>query len=299
MEHIVGHADIMRFFSQVIDNGNIHHAYCFVGPEHVGRRAVAETVAARLLDCPRERLATAPDFFLLEKEVNEKTGERRQDITIDQVRAVRMFLSQRAFGGGYKVVVIVQAEKLNESAANAFLKALEEPGKKTVLFLITEDEDSLPPTVLSRCQIVYFSTVSQTDILPLLKEIPGISQEALLRLAAGRPGYIRLWADAAERQMIENEVTRWNALQGASFGEKLGLVEDLFGETDGDESARDRVKKVLPFWQLLARDLALNHSIRISSYVNIMDRIRSADKHLEENVNPRLALEQVLLHIDM
>jgi len=94
-----------------------------------------------------------PDVLRLQPE------GKMQLLKIDQVRAVVDFLSQSAQQGGYKVVVFEAAESLNLPAQNALLKSLEEPGRKTILILVTTRPDLLLPTIKSRCQVLQDSTL--------------------------------------------------------------------------------------------------------------------------------------------
>ena len=84
MSDIIGHEKILQFFDSVIANDNLSHAYCFVGPRSVGKKAVAKNLASRILNIDKDKLYTSPDFSFVERSINEKTGKTRKDITIDQ-----------------------------------------------------------------------------------------------------------------------------------------------------------------------------------------------------------------------
>src|SRR3989338_5352991 len=100
---VIGHAKILDFFDKVIANGNLSHAYCFVGPAQVGKCTVAKYLAAKLLKVAPEKLSTQPDFTLVKQELNEKTGKTKQNIDIDQIRDLCAALSRYSFlGGGEK-----------------------------------------------------------------------------------------------------------------------------------------------------------------------------------------------------
>lgn len=79
-------------------------------------------------------------------------------ITIDQIRQINHVLNQTSFQGGWKAAVILDAHRMNENAANALLKTLEEPPAKCLLLLISDSPQKLLPTILSRCQRVHMGS---------------------------------------------------------------------------------------------------------------------------------------------
>jgi DNA polymerase-3 subunit delta' len=161
-ERVLGHLKAAR------RAGRLAHAYLFLGPEGVGKESVARALAGAL-NCPQpwedgdacgecpscRRLAagTHPDFLVL-----APTSEGRQpQIKIEQVRDLRRLTAYPPVGGGWRVALIKPAEALNDAAANALLKTLEEPPPQHLLVLTAGVEDDLFPTVVSRCQKLVFS----------------------------------------------------------------------------------------------------------------------------------------------
>lgn len=92
--------------------------------------------------------------------VENKQGQ----IGVDEADEVVKALKLKAYEGGFKVMIIWMAEKMNNAAANKLLKLLEEPPEKTVFLLIAEKEEQLIATIKSRCQILHFPTLSEKDI---------------------------------------------------------------------------------------------------------------------------------------
>ena len=158
---IIGHAKIIIFFEKVIANGNLSHAYCLAGPDQVGKKTVVEHISAKIFGVPVGKLKLQPDYILVEQEINAKTDKTNKNISAEQARDLRLFLSHKSFLGGYKIAIIDMAEKMNDSSANILLKILEEPRGKTVLFLITRNENLLPKTIQSRCQMIFFEQVEK------------------------------------------------------------------------------------------------------------------------------------------
>jgi DNA polymerase-3 subunit delta' len=163
--------------------GRAAHAYLLHGPTGVGKRIAAFAFAAALLgDERRVEARTHPDLYVL-----EPLGEM---IRIDDVRALRHDLHMRPFEAERRVYVVLGAERLNEDAADALLKDLEEPPPYAVLVLVASELGPLPPTILSRCQLVPFRRLSERAVREwIAARAPERSEEevrALARAAGGR-----------------------------------------------------------------------------------------------------------------
>ncbi len=143
------------------ERGEVGHAWAFVGPAGVGQQAAARWLAATL-NCPRPdppcgacdvcaRCLRGTHPALAEF---VPTGAFHR---VDDVRDTWLRASSRSLvEGRVKVLRVVDADRLNEAAANAFLKALEEPPPATVWILDVADPDELPDTILSRCRALRF-----------------------------------------------------------------------------------------------------------------------------------------------
>jgi DNA polymerase-3 subunit delta' len=176
------------------------HAYLFHGPAGVGKRAAARAFAAALLgDERRVQAGTHPDLFLL-----EALGEM---IRIDEVRALHRDLHMRPYEAEWRVYVISDAHLLNEDAADALLKDLEEPPPYAVIVLVADELGPLPPTIRSRCQLVPFRRLPERVIRALLAErAPGLSEpeaRALARVSGGRLDRAERLLDPAARDRRE------------------------------------------------------------------------------------------------
>lgn len=265
MDAIAGHEKIIDFFAKVIKNGQLSHAYCFAGPSEAGKKTVAETLSAEILQTNREKLARHPDFFLVQQEWDEKTEKTKKDISVKQIRDLRERLSLGAFYNGYKIAIIDEAEKLSEEAANALLKTLEEPSGKTVLFLITKDEDKLPATIVSRCQAIYFQPV-KTEVAP---------------------------------EWLKKEQERFDSLIGKSFFEKSALIEELLGDKKDHIATREKLQSILGIWRAQLRNNFLketeDNKLPLDRILEIEKKIVEAQDLLDKNINPRLLMENILL----
>ena len=190
------------------------HAYLLVGnPRGEGlalARGIAQLVLCRdfappcgkCAECERVAGRTHPDVVWLEPE------KKSRIIGVEQVRTSRAQLASKSFCGGWKVAVLLGADRMNQESANAFLKTLEEPPPRTLILLVTDSPQALLPTIISRCHRLALATgdrpVQATwtgPLLDLLAAPPGAG--VLERVARARR--LQGLLDA-ERKRIEKEV---------------------------------------------------------------------------------------------
>ena len=177
------------------------HAYLFHGPAGVGKRELARAFAGELLgDHARVSRGSHPDLYVL-----EPLGEQ---IRIDDIRELRRDLHMRPFEADRRVYLVFGADSLNEDAADALLKDLEEPPPYVVIVLVAERLGPLPETIRSRCQLVPFRRLSEPALRDAIaKHAAGLSETeiaTLARTAGGRLGRaLQLLDPAAARRRAE------------------------------------------------------------------------------------------------
>jgi DNA polymerase-3 subunit delta' len=196
------------------------HAYLFHGPRGVGKRRAALAFAGALLeDAPRVSRRAHPDLYLL-----EPLGGQ---IRIDPIRELRRDLHMRPFEASRRVYLVFGAHLMNEDAADALLKDLEEPPDYAVVVLVADDLGPLPPTIRSRCQLVAFRRLSQRAVKAhlSLRGLEGEQLEALARVAGGR-------LDRAERLLDVEAGKRRAAL--------IDLARAVYLEGDFDPAVASR-----------------------------------------------------------
>jgi DNA polymerase III subunit delta' len=196
------------------------HAYLFHGPRGVGKRRAALVFAAELLgDAQRVARRAHPDLYVL-----EPLGGQ---IRIDPIRDLRRDLHMRPFEAARRVYIVFGAELMNEDAADALLKDLEEPPDYAVVVLIADDLGPLSPTIRSRCQHVSFRRLSQRAVKAYLSSrgAEGERLEALARIAGGR-------LDRADRLL--------DAEAGKRRGILLELARSVYLDSAFDPSAASR-----------------------------------------------------------
>lgn len=302
---IIGHEKIISFFDKVIDNAALSQSYCFVGSDAVGKKTTARYLAAKILKVSDKQLETHPDFYYISRQIDEKTEKIKKDIGIVQARQIKEKLGRRSWFGGYQVIVIDEAELLNEESANALLKSLEEAGGQRVFFLLTTDDNALLPTIRSRCQMFYFSLVNDKIIQDGLVKLgfsAALATESA-KLAWGRPGRaVALAASDELRQSFNTEIARWQKIEGAPFHQKIKAVEDLFDDKKDSIRASEKLSSALETWTVLWRDRILDKidkegdkKYSLAEMVGLIDSFKKSQVLLAQNVNPRLVVEQILL----
>ncbi len=189
-----------------LDDGPAH-AYLFHGPRGVGKRAAAIAFASELL-ADRERVprGSHPDLYVL-----EPVGDQ---IRIDAIRELHHDLHMRPFEASRRVYLVVDADLMNEDAADALLKDLEEPPDYAVIVLLVAELPRLPETIRSRCQVVPFRRLSPRALEAVVAErcpdLPPEQRAAVARVAGGRLDRVArlLDPDAAARRAELIELAR-------------------------------------------------------------------------------------------
>lgn len=196
--NIVGQKLAVSLLTRALEEG-ASHAYLFAGPPGVGKADAALAFAAGLV-CPARGCGTCdicrrvqaglhPDVRIVAPEANEIRVETIRDGIVPDAPKRPFELESRA-----KVYLLLDAERLNEEAAGAFLKTLEEPPPHVHFILVTDRPERLPSTILSRCQLVPFSLVPTPAIVDDLRErlgVPPARAELWARVAAGDLSYAR------------------------------------------------------------------------------------------------------------
>jgi DNA polymerase-3 subunit delta' len=199
-------AEARRLLDAALADGPAH-AYLFHGPPGVGKREAALGFAGELLGDPgRVERRAHPDLYVL-----EPLGDQ---IRIDAIRELRHDLHMRPFEADRRIYLIFGAHSLNDEAADALLKDLEEPPPYAVVVLVADDLGPLPETIRSRCQLVAFRRLGEKTVRDeIMRRAPGRSEEeatALARVAGGRLDRVDRLLDpqAAKRREAVLEVGR-------------------------------------------------------------------------------------------
>lgn len=182
---IVGHGAVISSLKRAFCNNRLSSSYLFTGPEGVGKQKTARVFVKLLVcerpheaqpcglcgSCRRVEAASHPDV--------QWVAPDGQFIKIDAVREACRRLSLKSFESGRKALVVTEAESLNEESSNALLKTLEEPTPQTVIILLARALSSVLPTIVSRCQRLFFAPLDEGTIFSILCERQLVKEEAL------------------------------------------------------------------------------------------------------------------------
>jgi len=240
-----------RLLEAALADGDAH-AFLFHGPAGVGKTTAAFAFAgAQLGDRRRVEARTHPDLRVV-----EPLGEM---IRIDAVRELHHDLHLRPFEADRRVYLLLGAHLLNEDAADALLKDLEEPPLYATIVLVADELGPLPETIRSRCQLVPFRRLSERAVRSWLAEhASGLGEDeatALARVAAGR-------LDRAQRLLDPEVRERREAIIAAARGPYLDPAFDpadasralLDAISSRGREAKDREEEVVAGLDLPARD---------------------------------------------
>lgn len=234
----------------MITNRRLAHAYLFTGPPGIGKKLFATELAKTLLcaddsnpleacdkcpSCIQVEADSHPDFYLVHR------PEDAHEFPIELMREVcRRFALTSALGRG-KLIVIDDADDLNEESANCFLKTLEEPPPQSVIILISTSPDRQLDTIVSRCQVIRFAPLSRELVAEILQKEGVEDRQMVQRLAGmseGSPGRARELSDPALWEFRRNWIRGLLADRIQSV--ELAREWSQFVDQAGKESASRR-----------------------------------------------------------
>ena len=234
---LLGQDKAQADFLAAFQSGRMHHAWLITGPRGVGKATLAWKIARFLLTKPAgdggmfaenspipdtldiahnhpitRRVATLgePRLFLCRRPWDDKLKRHKRDITVEETRALKGFFQLSAADGGWRVAIVDAADEMNNSAANALLKILEEPPEKTIILMISHQPARLLPTIRSRCRELRCNKLNSADMSLALQNAgfeTGQHPESLAELADGSVG-------EAIRIIAEDGIKRYADLVG-------------------------------------------------------------------------------------
>ncbi len=212
---LIGHGAAEAALLASYRSGRLPHAWLITGPRGVGKATLAFRFARflfaqnqgdGLFAAAPQSLAVAaghpafrrvasgghPDLLLVERGYNDKRSRRRSEIIVEDTRAISGFLHKTPAEGGWRVVIVDGADTMNPNASNALLKILEEPPKRAVLLLLSDNPGRLLATIRSRCRRLALAPLAAAEVAAALARLhPELAPQdaaSLGRLSAGSIG---------------------------------------------------------------------------------------------------------------
>jgi DNA polymerase-3 subunit delta' len=244
--YLVGHESAEQDFLGAWTSGRLAHAWLICGPRGIGKAtlayrmarfvmsqgpniqsssnlfgepAVPQTLQASAENVVFRRIAALGhgDFKSIERGWSDtKQTKRKTVIGVDEVRKVGSFLTKTPAEGGWRAVLVDAADEMNQNAANAVLKVLEEPPRRALLFLIAHNPDRLLPTIRSRCR--------RLDLRPLeLKQVTVLMNRYRSDLSSEDTAALAVLGDGSIGRALELADEGGVAL----FRDLIKLLEDI------------------------------------------------------------------------
>lgn len=262
---LIGHEGAELALRRLFDSGRLPHSLLLSGPRGIGKATLAfrfarfvlaqgadEGASPALFGDAAAGLAIAPesgpfrrvaagghaDLLTVERAYDPRRRRLRSEIVVDDAREIAAFLRLTPAEGGWRVVIVDGADEMNRNAANALLKILEEPPRRSVLLLVAHSPGRLLPTIRSRCRRLPLSPLPDLTVRRLLAryrpDLPAPQAETLIALAGGSIGRA---LDLAAAGGVELQATVSKLLAGVDdiaglhgFADRLarGEAEDAY-----------------------------------------------------------------------
>ena len=227
-------------------------------------------------------------------------------------------LSMQSREGGWKIVIIWLPEKMKEACSNKLLKIIEEPPKETLFLLVSEEPDTIIPTILSRTQRVEIPRIERNDLTEALVARYGLTRDDAQRVAIQSSGN---WEKAEEQLRVDTEkelfLEYFSRLMRVAYARNIREMKVWSEQVAA--LGRERQKGLMEYCQRMIRENFImnfkhdemiyladderNFSVRFSPFVNennifgIMEELSEAQKYVEHNVNAKMIFFDMALRM--
>lgn len=259
---LIGQDETLMRAARTIRSGRVPQGLLIAGPPGVGKATLAYRIARYLLkygataDGPDDLGVPAddrvslqvtakshPGLKVLKRGLNPETGRLMTVLSVAEIRSLSGFFGLTSGAGGWRIAIVDTADDMNDAAANALLKALEEPPPRAMLMLLAHAPGRLLPTIRSRCQRLMLRPLSAGDLdAELLQRMPDLAADArasVIRFAGGSLG-VALQVAAGEGLMLAGEADR--LIDGAAepdLDALMALADRIARTKDGLETFGD------------------------------------------------------------
>ncbi len=303
-----------------ISHPDLHFAFPVTSNDKVKKHPVSK----HFLEEWRELLKQQPygnlfDWYKL-LGVDNKQGQIGVDEAIDIVKS----LSLKSYEGGYKVMLIWMAEKMNTAAANKLLKLIEEPPNKTVFILIAEDEEQIINTIRSRCQLLHFPPLAEDDVKDGLVKQYDLETSIATKIAHQANGNYNKACDLvyqdSEDLQFEEWFVFWIRSAFKAKGNKSAIHDLISWSEDIAKTGRETQKQFLQFCiNFFRQAMLLNYKandlvfiepkaknfklenfapfVHNGNILEISDELQDAIYHIERNGNSKIILTDLSIKL--
>lgn len=253
-----------------------------------------------------------------------EAGNKQGEIRVDDAQEIVKLLSLKSFEGGYKIMIIWMADKMNIAASNKLLKLLEEPTDKTLFILIAESEEDILQTILSRCQILHFNALDENSIAEKLYNDFNIEQREAKKIAHQAQGNfnkaLKLINADGEELAFEEWFVEWVRAAFRAKGNASAINDLLLWSEKIAALGRETQKKFLDFCiEMFRQALLLNYQTtslvymepkvakfkleNFAPFVNgnnidaIFTELSDAIYHIERNGNAKIILTDLSIKL--
>lgn len=300
--NIIGHEKQLHEIEHDLTNNMLHHGYLFVGPSHIGKSTIIKQLAM-ILQCPNNFCRTCPTCIQVEKSSHADTIELLDDGESIKVLTIRDLLARLSMTSqsAYKIVIVENVKRFTPEAANALLKTLEEPTPKTIFLFTASSPDDVLPTIASRMRSINF----KKQPIALLKnalhqQFPHIDESTIeycINLSEDRSGRaINLLSDPEEFQALRD---KYKEIEFHYEKKDFIRYYKNIGEMSKDAASTKQFLRLLTHF--LRTRLLFSQTPRSpqesEKLLQSIERIHRAERLIEQNINARLVLEDILIRI--
>ena len=317
-ENTQGNASCNLKFEQLA-HPDLHFAYPVATTSSIKSHPLSSHFASEWRSFVKEN--PYADLFEWHKhiDIEKKQGQ----IGVDEAIDINKSLILKAYEGGYKVMIIWMAEKMNTAAANKLLKLIEEPPAKTLFILITENEDKIIDTIKSRCQVLHFPPISEAHLANALVTRQQCDEKEAQKIAHRSQGdyntALHLLHQDGDDIQFEKWFITWVRTAFMARGKKEAVIELLNWSETIAKTGRETQKNFLNYCvQFFRQAMLLNYKTDALVYLepktgfdlrkfapfvhgnNIMDiisELQDASYHIERNGNARIILSDLSIKL--
>lgn len=298
---------------------DLHFTYPVANNDRVKKNATAEDFTGEW----REFVLASPYGSVFDWYQCLGIENKQGNISVKDAQNILKTLSLKSYEGGYKIMIIWEADKLNTSASNKLLKLIEEPPDKTIFILITENEEQILQTIHSRCQALHFPPLGEEVIAKALEE-KGISAAEALKIAHKADGSytqaLQMLEQHESEDVFETWFITWVRSAFRAKGNKAAIKDILEWSEDIAATGRETQKRFLYYClDFFRQALLYNYNsqslvylepetpgfelrkfapfVHSTNIIQITEEIEKAIYHIERNVNSKITLADLSIKL--